>query len=67
MSWDDLFNLNLDEIFLVAPASEPEPEVTPEVGEAELTAVKTMVANVKELNVCQLSNLSVVTDKFLDH
>ena len=64
MSWDDLFNLDLDEIFLVAPASEPkpEPEITPEVGEAELIAAKTVVANVKDLSICQISNLSEVIE-----
>ena len=57
MSWDDLFNLDLDEIFSVAPASEPEPEAAPEVGEVELSAAKTVVANVHELSVCQILNL----------
>ena len=60
ISWDDLFNLDLDEIFLVAPASEPEPEAVLEVGEAELSVAKTVVANVHEQSVGQISNLSEV-------
>ena len=64
MSWDDLFNLDLDEILSVAPASEPEPKskAAPEVGKAELSAAKTAVANVHELSVCQISNLSEVIE-----
>ena len=60
MSWDDLFNLNLDEIFSMAPTFEQEPKVVPEMGEAELTMAKTVVANVQELSVWKVSNLSEV-------
>ena len=57
MSWDDLFNLDLDEIFLVAPASEPEPEVAMEMGETKLLAAKTVVANVLKQFIGQISNI----------
>ena len=64
MSWDDLLNLNLDDIFSVAPTSkpDPEPEVALEVGEAKLIVAKTVVENFTELSVCQMSNLSEVTE-----
>ena len=48
MSWDDLFNIDLDEILSVAPASEPEPEGLKELGETELSAAKTIVASMLE-------------------
>ena len=48
MSWDDLFNLDLDEILLVVPTSEPELEVGKELGKTELSAARTVVASVLE-------------------
>ena len=62
MSWDDLFNLDLDQIFLVAPASEPELKVVKEMGEAELSAAKTVVANVLDQSTAQISNVSKITE-----
>ena len=62
MSWDDLFNLDLDEIFLVAPASEPVLEVAKELGEIELSATKTVVANVFKQSEGQISNVSEITE-----
>ena len=62
MSWDDLFNLDLDEILSVAPTSEPELEVRMELGETELSAAKTVVASVLEQSASQISNVSEVTE-----
>ena len=57
MSWDDLFNLDLDEIFSVVLVTKLEPEAAPEVGEAELSVAKTSVANVHKQSIGQISNL----------
>ena len=62
MSWDDLFNLDLDEILSVAPTSEPEPEVVKELGETELSAAKTVVASGLKQSAGQISNVSEVTE-----
>ena len=62
MSWDDLFNLDLDEILSVAPTSEPEPEVGKELGETELLASRTVVASILEQSASQISNVSEVTE-----
>ena len=62
MSWDDLFNLDLDEILSVAPTSEPELEVGTELGETELSAARTVVASVLEQSASQISNVSEVTE-----
>ena len=62
MSWDDFFNLDLDEILSVAPTFEPEPEVGKELGETELAAARTVVASVLEQSANQISNVSEVTE-----
>ena len=62
MSWDNLFNLDLDEIFSVAPASEPEPKVVKELGETELSASKTIMVNVLEQSVVQISNVFEISE-----
>ena len=46
----------------MAPAFEPEPEVTKELGETELSAAKTVVANVLEQSAGQISNVSKITE-----
>ena len=58
MSVDDFFKLNLDKIFPMVPAFEPEPEVALVLGEAESATAKNMVASVKELSTSQISSLS---------
>ena len=62
MSWDNLFNLDLDELISVSPASEPELEVGKELGESELAAAKAIVASVLEQSARQISNVSEVTE-----
>ena len=62
MSWDDRFNLDLDEILSVAPVSELEPKVVKELGETELSAAKTVVASVLEQSAGQILNVFEVTE-----
>ena len=61
MSVDDFYNLNLNELFSVVPTSVLEPETVPTIGEVELEAAKTVVANVKELSISQILNLPKIT------
>ena len=46
----------------MAPASEPEPEVAKELGETELLAAKTVVANMLEQSAGQISNIFEITE-----
>ena len=62
MSWDDLFNLDLDELISVSPASEPELEAGKEQGESELAAARVVVANVLGQSARQISNVIEVTE-----
>ena len=48
MSWDDLFNLDLDELISVSPAFEPELEAGKEREESELAAARVVVASILE-------------------
>ena len=63
MSWDDLFNLDLDEILSLAPTSEPELEVGTVLGETKLSAARTVVVNVLEQFASQISNASEITEE----
>ena len=55
--YDFFLSLDLDEIFSVVPTSESEPEIVSIGKEAELEAAKTVVENVRELSVSQISKL----------